>query len=68
MSHAGVLLNVSTVMQVVVSGAGGRTGSLIMQKLLARPDTYKARGIVRNEEVCLETRILPSALPVFARR
>ena len=39
------------VRQVVVSGAAGRTGSIIMQKLLAQPDAYKARGIVRNDEV-----------------
>ena len=42
---------VHNVWQVVVSGAAGRTGSLIMQKLRAQPHSYRARGIVRNEEV-----------------
>ena len=39
-------------MQVTVTGAGGRTGKLIMQKLLAQPDTFTARAVVRDEKVC----------------
>ena len=37
--------------QVTVTGAGGRTGKLILQKLLAQPDKYTARGLVRDEKV-----------------
>ena len=45
-------------MQVTVTGAGGRTGKLIMQKLLAQPDKFTARGVVRDEKVCLTALIL----------
>lgn len=38
--------------QVTVTGAGGRTGKLIMQKLLAQPDKFTARAVVRDEKVC----------------
>jgi hypothetical protein len=34
---------------VLVTGAGGRTGSLVMKKLLERDD-YDARGIVRSDK------------------
>ena len=33
--------------KVVVTGAGGRTGGLIMDKLLARPGQYEAVAVVR---------------------
>lgn len=36
--------------QVTVTGAGGRTGKLILQKLLAQPDRFTARGLVRDEQ------------------
>jgi uncharacterized protein YbjT (DUF2867 family) len=34
-----------------VTGAGGRTGKLVLQKLLSRQDHFEARGLVRTEEV-----------------
>ncbi len=37
-------------MQVVVTGAGGRTGSLVMKKLLERSDEYEAVGVLRSEK------------------
>ena len=33
--------------KVVVVGAGGRTGALVLEKLLARPDEFITRGVVR---------------------
>ena len=36
-------------MQVCVTGAGGRTGSLVMKKLQERPE-FTARGVVRSEK------------------
>ena len=38
-------------MQVTVTGASGRTGMLIVQKLLAQPESCTVRGLVRSEEV-----------------
>jgi dihydrodipicolinate reductase len=32
---------------VVVTGAGGRTGRLIFEKLKSRPELFDARGVVR---------------------
>ncbi|KAJ8532929.1 hypothetical protein K7X08_015818 [Anisodus acutangulus] len=40
-------LNTST---VLVTGAGGRTGSIVYQKLKERSEKYTARGLVRTEE------------------
>ncbi|XP_004246424.1 uncharacterized protein At5g02240 [Solanum lycopersicum] len=40
-------LNTST---VLVTGAGGRTGSIVYKKLKERSETYTARGLVRTEE------------------
>ncbi|KAH7622231.1 hypothetical protein NADE_004818 [Nannochloris sp. 'desiccata'] len=37
-------------LKVVVTGAGGRTGSLVMKKLLERSDEYEAIGILRSEK------------------
>lgn len=34
---------------MVVTGAGGRTGSLVMKKLLERSDEYEAIGVLRTE-------------------
>ena len=36
---------------VTVTGAGGRTGKLVLKKLLAQPERYTARGLVRDEKV-----------------
>jgi uncharacterized protein YbjT (DUF2867 family) len=36
---------------VTVTGAGGRTGKLVLQKLLARPAQFDARGLVRDDKV-----------------
>eukprot|EP00241_Pyramimonas_parkeae_P006779 CAMPEP_0114259622 /NCGR_PEP_ID=MMETSP0058-20121206/19992_1 /TAXON_ID=36894 /ORGANISM="Pyramimonas parkeae, CCMP726" /LENGTH=338 /DNA_ID=CAMNT_0001374683 /DNA_START=79 /DNA_END=1095 /DNA_ORIENTATION=+ len=35
--------------KVVVMGAAGRTGSLVLGKLLARPEEFVAKGVVRSE-------------------
>lgn len=43
-------------MQVVVTGAGGRTGSLVMKKLLDRAGEFAARGVVRNEKSAQQLR------------
>ena len=44
---------VTTACQVLVTGAGGRTGKLVLQKLLGRPEHFEARGLVRTAEVGL---------------
>ena len=36
-----------------MTGAGGRTGKLILQKLMACPEHFEARGLVRTPEVGL---------------
>ena len=41
----------AVVPQVTVTGAGGRTGKIVLQKLLAQPDKFEARGVVRNTKV-----------------
>lgn len=38
--------------QVTVTGAGGRTGSLIFQKLLEAPGQFEARAVVRTDKAC----------------
>lgn len=43
-------------MQVVVTGAGGRTGALVMKKLLERSDDYEAVGIVRSDKSAKQLR------------
>eukprot|EP00884_Botryococcus_braunii_P014981 jgi/Botrbrau1/23484/Bobra.106_1s0036.2 len=43
-------VTVSAKKTVVVTGAGGRTGGLVLQKLVARPDDFTAKAIVRNEQ------------------
>jgi len=37
-------------MRVLVTGAGGRTGRLIYERLKASPELFHARGLVRTEE------------------
>lgn len=37
--------------QVAVTGAGGRTGALVMKKLLEKRSEFSARGVVRSEKV-----------------
>lgn len=34
-----------------MTGAGGKTGGLVLEKLLARPGEFVAKAIVRNEQV-----------------
>jgi hypothetical protein len=34
-------------LSVLVTGAGGRTGALVLDKLLSEPDTFTAKGLVR---------------------
>jgi len=36
--------------KVLVTGAGGRTGSLVLKKLAQRKDEYEVRGMVRTEK------------------
>ncbi|BDA46321.1 probable protein TIC 62, chloroplastic at C-terminar half [Coccomyxa sp. Obi] len=43
-----VMATTSESMTVTVTGAGGRTGKIVLQKLLAQPDKFAARGLVRN--------------------
>lgn len=43
-----------TSLQVVVTGAAGQTGSLIVEKLLARPDEFITRAVVRSAKVGAE--------------
>eukprot|EP00898_Chlorokybus_atmophyticus_P007784 jgi/Chlat1/8006/Chrsp7S07779 len=40
----------SSPMTVLVTGAGGRTGKLVLQKLRERADKFNARGVVRTQE------------------
>ena len=42
--------------QVVVTGAGGRTGGLVMKKLLEKKDQFEAVGILRNEKAAQQLR------------
>ena len=39
--------------QVVVTGAGGKTGGSVFRKLLAQPGKYQAVAVVRSEQVTL---------------
>lgn len=41
---------VGVLIQVVVTGAGGRTGALIVKKLLQDPDKYSVVGTVRSKQ------------------
>ena len=47
-------------LSVLVTGAGGRTGSLVLEKLLSEPDTFTAKGLVRSPWLYLN-------LPAFQR-
>lgn len=38
-------------LKVVVTGAAGRTGSLVVKKLAAKPAEFEARAVVRGEGV-----------------
>ena len=40
----------STPLTVLVTGAGGRTGKIVVEKLKQRSDRFVARGLVRTEE------------------
>lgn len=42
--------------QVVVTGAGGRTGALVMKKLLERPSEFSVRGVVRSDKSAAQLR------------
>ncbi|XP_065853049.1 uncharacterized protein At5g02240-like [Euphorbia lathyris] len=44
------LVSASMATTVLVTGAGGRTGSIVYKKLKERSDEYVARGLVRSEE------------------
>jgi hypothetical protein len=56
-----LLTHGDNVLQVVVTGAGGRTGGLVVQQLLQQADKYEVIATVRNEQVrreaaeCLDT-------------
>lgn len=41
---------------MVVTGAGGRTGALVMKKLLERPSEFSARGVVRSDKSAAQLR------------
>jgi hypothetical protein len=41
--------------QVLVTGAGGRTGAIVMKKLLER-DEFTPRGVVRSDKVGEQSR------------
>lgn len=45
-----------TAKRVLVTGAGGRTGGIVFDKLLAK-DGYVTRGMVRSEKVGNDNRI-----------
>lgn len=47
-------------LKVAVTGAGGRTGSLTVKRLLAEPDKYNVVAIVRSPEVRPWDGMLPS--------
>lgn len=38
-------------LQVLVTGAGGQTGKIILEKLLDAPDRFSVRGLVHSEQV-----------------
>lgn len=40
--------------QVVVTGGAGRTGKLVVEKLLARSDKFEPRAVVRGDKVSPE--------------
>ncbi|CAK9202088.1 unnamed protein product [Sphagnum troendelagicum] len=42
-----------TVQTVLVTGAGGRTGKIVFEKLKKQPGKFVARGLVRTEEASL---------------
>jgi uncharacterized protein YbjT (DUF2867 family) len=51
-------------MQVVVTGAGGRTGALVVQKLLEQTDKFEAIATVRNQQASLSPGL--SFLPMIS--
>ena len=50
---------------VVVTGAGGRTGRLIFEKLKARPELFDVRAVVRC--VLARVRVAPGRQPTRFR-
>lgn len=55
--------------QVLVTGAGGKTGKIILSKLLALPDQYKARGLFHSDAVCQpQLKHIPSLYAKAGRR
>mmetsp|Transcript_35747 Transcript_35747/g.89808 ORF Transcript_35747/g.89808 Transcript_35747/m.89808 type:complete len:288 (-) Transcript_35747:364-1227(-) len=45
-----VRISAGGIQQVLVTGAGGRTGSLVVKKLLERPQEFSVRGLVRSDK------------------
>eukprot|EP00854_Cymbomonas_tetramitiformis_P002797 gene2797-3589_t len=43
-------MSFTTLLQVLVTGAGGRTGGLVYQQLLQRPEDFTPVGLVRSEK------------------
>lgn len=43
-------------MQVAVTGASGKTGKLVVKRLLQSPDQYAAVAVVRSDKVCVNWR------------
>jgi nucleoside-diphosphate-sugar epimerase len=37
-------------MNVLVTGAGGKTGAMVLQRLMERKDTFVPRGLVRSQK------------------
>lgn len=61
-STRAVLEVTSEAKKVVVVGAGGRTGALVLEKLLSKPDDFVVRGVVRSEKTAQKAKkAAPSA-------
>ena len=39
--------------KVLITGASGKTGALVVKELLSRPDDFDVKVTVRSEKVCL---------------
>ena len=53
-------------MNVLVTGAGGKTGAMVLQRLMERKDTFVPRGLVRCVVAMHIFRQWPSTSPIYS--
>ncbi len=50
-------------LQVLVTGATGRTGALVVQKLQQRPEQFTVRGFARSKQKAFDVISKPEGTP-----